>query len=164
MLVEVPISVHTPPNMDAKERGINSFSGLIFIALEQLNTTGIKSATTGVLLINADKKETKMSMEIAPSQKFRRNNFSNNAVTGFNTPLFSIPALNTNMDATVTTAVLLKPESPSCGLNIPLSIKLPKMSMAVTSIDTYSVANNMIAPSKMHRVMIISTLIKFSFT
>lgn len=54
---------------------MSNFSGLILIALAQLITTGMNSATTGVLLMKADKNATLNNIQITPNQKFLRNNF-----------------------------------------------------------------------------------------
>ena len=54
MFVEVPIRVHMPPKMEAKERGISIFAGLIPAAYEIWITTGMNTATTGVLLTKAE--------------------------------------------------------------------------------------------------------------
>jgi hypothetical protein len=55
ILPEVPISVQRPPNIEANDRGIKIFDALIFAFAQAFSTMGIKTATTGVLLIKAEK-------------------------------------------------------------------------------------------------------------
>jgi hypothetical protein len=54
-MVEVPMSVQTPPNIEANDMGISSFEALAFISFATPRRIGIKTATTGVLLIKAEK-------------------------------------------------------------------------------------------------------------
>jgi len=54
MFVEVPMSVHTPPNIEANESGIRSFEALTSKSAATPITTGIKIATAAVLLMKAE--------------------------------------------------------------------------------------------------------------
>lgn len=58
MFVDVPISVHTPPNIPANERGNSSFEGLTPIRPDMLIITGINMATAAVLLMKAEIRNT----------------------------------------------------------------------------------------------------------
>ena len=53
-LVDVPIRVHVPPRMDAKDRGMNSCDGEMPHFFDHFCRIGIMMATTGVLLRNAE--------------------------------------------------------------------------------------------------------------
>ncbi len=54
ILVDVPMSVHMPPIILAKESGMSSFAGLILAVAAMRPTMGMNTATTGVLLMKAD--------------------------------------------------------------------------------------------------------------
>ena len=53
-LTEVPICVHMPPRMVAKESGMSSCAACSRQSRAQCSTTGMSMATTGVLFMNAD--------------------------------------------------------------------------------------------------------------
>ena len=57
-LVEVPISVHIPPNIEAKDNGMRSFDGETSRLPDHSSTRGISAATIGVLLMNAERPAT----------------------------------------------------------------------------------------------------------
>ena len=48
-VVDVPIRVIIPPQMVANDRGMSSFEGDTLFFFPQLNTYGVRVATTGVL-------------------------------------------------------------------------------------------------------------------
>ena len=52
--MEVPINVSIPPIIAKYDKGIKSFEAEIFISLANFKTIGIRTKTTGVLLMNAD--------------------------------------------------------------------------------------------------------------
>jgi hypothetical protein len=52
--VEVPISVHVPPSIEAKASGINNLDGLILAVFATPITGGIKIAVAVVLFINEE--------------------------------------------------------------------------------------------------------------
>ena len=56
IFVDVPIKVHTPPNIEAKDSGISKRDGLLRILEETATTIGKNIATAAVLLINADRR------------------------------------------------------------------------------------------------------------
>jgi hypothetical protein len=63
--VEVPIRVQVPPRIDANESGIRSFCALMEeLPLAHEKIRGVRSATIGVLLRNADKIVTGTIMRI----------------------------------------------------------------------------------------------------
>ena len=52
-LVDVPISVHMPPSIEAKESGMSSFDLSWPILSDHVSMIGISIATMGVLFMNA---------------------------------------------------------------------------------------------------------------
>ena len=58
IFVLVPTKVQQPPKIEAYETGISIFEEETPIVRDRLITTGSKTTTTGVLLINADTKAT----------------------------------------------------------------------------------------------------------
>ncbi len=72
MLVEVPISVHAPPKMDMKERGMSSREGLMSIVRDRPKKTGMNMATAAVLLMKADMPPTSSRMRKNPCLDPRR--------------------------------------------------------------------------------------------
>ena len=62
------MSVQIPPNIDANDIGMRSFDGLALVSFATPIRIGIKIATTGVLLMNAEKNPTKTVNKTKPSQ------------------------------------------------------------------------------------------------
>ena len=65
------MSVQTPPNMEAKDKGINNLEALVFMSRATPRTIGKKIATAAVLFMNAETTPTVSIMVIKASQKFR---------------------------------------------------------------------------------------------
>ena len=72
------------------------------------------------------------------------------------TPVRAKPALRINTAQTVTTAALLKPDSASTGVRIPVRAKLTITSRATRSIRTRSVIKRMTASAVMAKTVAIS--------
>ncbi len=111
-LVEVPMSVQTPPNCDAYESGIkNREAGAPLLALAA-STMGRKIATAAVLLMKAE-----TAQVTAISATTSRNRWpASRPSPGPSHPIAPVcrrPALSTNIAATVSVAGLLKPATPS---------------------------------------------------
>jgi hypothetical protein len=52
LFVDVPMSVSVSPSIDANDSGSSSFEGAVFPSCARSAITGIRIATTGVLLTN----------------------------------------------------------------------------------------------------------------
>src|SRR5918997_4512040 len=133
MLVEVPRSVQTPPNIEANESGISSFEGLTLMSLASESMTGMKTATAAVLLAKAETAPTKSIIETSAYQKLRLPSRTSNAPTELSAPVFDSAALRTNIAPTVTVAGLLKPANPSPGETMPLNKSVAITINATTS-------------------------------
>ena len=119
-LVLVPMSVHTPPNMVAYDRGMSSFVAATPYFSAQRFIMGANITTTGVLLRKADIKAITGSMRActcrspAPcwcGSKRRRSASSK--------PDRRTPSLTRKSMATVIMPLLAKPSSSSLGDNMP---------------------------------------------
>src|SRR5690606_42072061 len=146
MFVDVPISVHVPPNIAAKESGIKTFDPLIFISLATLSITGMKIATMGVLFTKADRIPINAIVAIMPTQNpYLWKKLIILTLAASTKPVLINAPLTTNNAAIVTVASLLKPETPSSTVIIPVTIRKAININATRSTGTFSVANKMIA-------------------
>jgi hypothetical protein len=65
LFVDVPMSVSVPPSIEANDSGISSFEGAVFPSCARSAITGIRIATTGVLLTNLVRLIPVLGMSIA---------------------------------------------------------------------------------------------------
>ena len=163
MFVEVPINVQTPPNIDANERGIKSFEGLMLFFLAAFNKIGIKTATTGVLLMKAEIIAITHIVTISAVQKPYLNILVDRSPKKRSAPVLFKAALTINSAPTVIVAGLLKPETASNGVSIPVAIKATITIMAVRSTGIFSSANSIIVPRRIRNTKKISNVIKSVF-
>lgn len=147
MFVEVPIRVQTPPNIEAKESGISSFEGLIPASRANPRTIGRKMATAAVLLMKAETRPTGAMRETSVGRRPRRPTLVSRLPRRLTAPVWTRPALSTNMAATVTVAVLLKPEMACSGVRIPLTRSVDSTRSATRSTGRRSVAKQATAPA-----------------
>ena len=141
MLVDVPSTVHMPPNMEAKERGISSFEGLVFARRATTITTGIRIATAAVLFRNDDNTPTPTIRTNSISGGLCRASLPSALLTKFTAPLRNIPALRTNIAPTVTVAVLANPANPSAGVSTRKTNNTIRTRIATMSGENFSVTN-----------------------
>ena len=133
----MPTRVHTPPNCEAYESGISIFEGACRIAVDAAMTRGRKTATMAVLLMKAEVAADRSINTSRNSQGQRIR--ASISPTPFRTPLCWMPALSTNIAATVIVASLEKPESASRGVTRPSTITVARTSIATTSTGSFSV-------------------------
>ena len=145
MLVDVPISVQQPPKMDAKLNGMSSRVGATPMAVDSWMTTGMKTATMGVLLMKALITATVSSMLTMPSEGCARNRPVTRCTSTCRAPVFSSAAESTNMKATVSVAGLEKPATASAGVTRPSRARVAISSRATRSMLSHSVANSTMA-------------------
>lgn len=67
------MSMQTPPNIDANDRGISSFEGLTRMAAATDSMMGMKMATIGVLFMNAESRPTLIIITDRPAHRFHEN-------------------------------------------------------------------------------------------
>mmetsp|Transcript_8519 Transcript_8519/g.21895 ORF Transcript_8519/g.21895 Transcript_8519/m.21895 type:complete len:279 (-) Transcript_8519:59-895(-) len=135
-LVDVPISVHVPPKIEAKLSGISSFEGENWFTLANPTMTGIIIATTGVLFMNADSTVTgtmkRIRMAVSgccPPSPLR----PSSPLIGLIAPVFLTASATTRRMATVSIPVLLNPCTDSSSEMIPatsMMTTVPIMSMS----------------------------------
>jgi hypothetical protein len=159
IFVEVPISVQTPPNIEANERGIRSFEGAIPLSLATFNKTGIKTATTGVLFINADKKATDSIVIIRAKVNPYLNNLVLISPKKSKAPVLFSAALIMNIAPTVIVAGLLKPAMASSGEIIPVASNATITTMAVRSTGIFSREKRITARTRIINTIPISRVI-----
>ena len=153
ILVEVPIRVQDPPKILAKDNGISKRDGFIPDEFAIWTTMGIKMATTGVLLMNADTVAT-VSINIArPRIWFFRNNLVRTGENCCKAPVLRSAVLRINMNATVMVAGLLNPATPSSGVSTPVRISAAKMEMATRSMEKTSVTKRNIAAAMIRKTI-----------
>jgi len=162
MLVDVPISVHTPPNIEANESGINSFEGLTFVSRATPSTIGKKIATAAVLLMKADIAPIISIVVTTDSQKLCLPIVTSAEPKKLTAPVLNNPALRTNIAPTVTVAVLLKPEIPSSGEMVLLNNSAAMTKSAIKSTGSFSVAKRTTAATRITSTIAISIVIDFS--
>jgi len=134
--------VQLPPSMEAKEIGIRNFDGLSPSRAHTVKTAGMKTTTTGVLLMKADKKHTAVrenTMKRIGLPRERSVSFPPRAATN---PLRIKAALSTNMAAIVTSASFPKPSSNSFGFRIPSSPSNTMIIKPTRSVRTRSLTNS----------------------
>ncbi len=141
MLVEVPMSVQTPPNIEANDNGISSREGLMFADRLTSSTIGSRIATTAVLLMKAEKAPATIIVSRIASQENLRPIRVNSAVAAFKAPVRDRPALSTNIAATVTVAGLPRPERPCSGVTTRVTMSAMATKIAVRSTGSFSVDN-----------------------
>jgi hypothetical protein len=161
MLVEVPIKVQTPPNIEAKETGISNFEALMPVSRATPSKIGRNIAMTGVLLIKAERNPTKIITIIIAVKKFRRKIRLTKTPRKLTAPVLNNPALKINIAATVIVAVLLKPAKPSPAVITPLVISKAITISATKSTESFSVTNNATASSRTAKTRAISKVISF---
>ena len=162
MLVDVPSTVHMPPNMEAKERGISSFEGLVSARRATTITTGIRIATAAVLFRNDDNTPTPTISTNSISPELCRASLPSALPTKFTAPLRNIPALSTNIAPTVTVAVLANPASPSAGVSTRKTSSTIMTRIATMSVENFSVTNRTTAQTVRPSTNAISHVISAS--
>mmetsp|Transcript_1588 Transcript_1588/g.6643 ORF Transcript_1588/g.6643 Transcript_1588/m.6643 type:complete len:209 (-) Transcript_1588:259-885(-) len=145
-LVEVPMSVHVPPNMLANDSGIITCSFGMWMFSAHRWTMGIITATTGVLLRNPETSAMgTISLTCAPAM-----------VRGFpksldmyqsSPPVALIPAATTNSVATVSRPSLLKPARPSSTETTPAAMRIVSAPIITWSGWTTSHSRHANAPT-----------------
>jgi len=158
-LVEVPISVQTPPSMEAYERGSSNREGLCRAVSESASVSGINSATTAVLFTNADKNAVTSRSATTASHAARRASHSSPRTSQPIIPVRCSPSLSTNIAAIVITASLLNPRSPFSTGTSPLSSSVASRISATTSGGKRLLMNSAIAATSKPKVSAISRVI-----
>ena len=153
ILVDVPMSVHIPPMMLANESGISNLEGLILAVAAMRPTIGMKTATTGVLLMNADTTATRSISNRVACLGLLRKRSDIRPASICSAPVFNKAAESTNMKATVRVAPLLKPSRPSPGLITPVVTNPTMMSIATKSTVSHSVMKRMTAARATSKVI-----------
>ena len=154
ILVDVPMRVQVPPKMVANDNGINSLDGLIPALREICMTTGMKTATTGVLLTKAEMTATSSIISAMPARYRFLKMEDNLLATNWRAPVRNSASLSTNIKATVMVALLEKPSTLSRGVTTPVMTRVTMMSRATRSTEIHSETKRMMAPSMTRRVMI----------
>ena len=142
------MSVALPPSMEAKEIGIKNLEGLWPRRLQTVNTAGMNTTTTGVLLIKADMKHTATSDKARKRSGLPLDNWVSLPPRAATKPLRIRAALKTNIAAIVTNAWLLKPSSNSLGLRIPRSPRMEIIIRPTISVRTRSVMKSTTVASR----------------
>ena len=147
-LVEVPVSVHVPPRIHAKESGISNRDAFSSEDLASESTMGRKTTTTGVLLTKAES-TAPVTMRITRTLSSRTPATLRKPLPKARMqPLFSSPALSTNMQAMVSGAALLKapsrssfPKTAALSPKRPGKRMIPSENMATMSGGSHSRKN-----------------------
>ena len=154
----VPINVFNPPSKEANASGISSREGARPVWRAISITTGRNKAATPMLFINPDRTPTVTMMitmrRVSPPPANRRSPRPRILAT----PVLDKPALRIKIAQTVTTAMLLKPESASAGEIRLLIARLTRTIRATTSTRTRSVMKRMMATTSIARTVAISAV------
>ena len=132
------MSVQSPPKMEANESGMSSFDGFNPRDAASEIMMGMKTTTTGVLLMKAESTATIGSITMRSDQSlFPTARLSRCAMVSI-TPVRSSAALRMNMQATVMAASLLKTLNASAGVKMPAASSALSASIATMSSDNFS--------------------------
>ena len=129
----MPISVVVPPRMLAKESGISSREGAIDSERASTMATGVKIATTGVLLMKAEMTMTRKAMAMRAAVGDRPPTRDTMLPARSTSPVRSRAALSTNSAATVIGPLLLNTPRASRALRMPLARSTLSATIATTS-------------------------------
>jgi len=105
-------------------------------------TTGIKSTTTGVLLIKADARPTVNNTSNMATQADPPDSLEIVWLITPTMPVRIMARLSRNIAPTVMTAGLANPDTASAGVRMPVTISTTMMPMAVWSMGIFSLINN----------------------
>lgn len=120
--VDVPISVHIPPNMAAYDSGMSSFFAEMPTLRHHTLTCGINITTMGVLFRNADINATVGSTLMYARRVDITSPRGNNCfISGIRQPLDRIPSLTRKSNATVITPLFEKPARASVVVITPVA-------------------------------------------
>ena len=122
-LVLVPISVHMPPRIAAKDNGMSNCEEDTRMRFDQSLITGMSIATMGVLLRNALKAVTG-SMRRIWARSGESGWPRRRCTTVVSAPVWPSPAATTNNAAIVTIPSLEKPASPADGVTAPAMTRM----------------------------------------
>jgi hypothetical protein len=148
IVVDVPISVHTPPKSDENESGISSFEGLTLSSRAIAMTVGSRIATAAVLLMKAETTAVPIIIAASARKKLLEPTLARAAPIQVTAPALSRPALRTNIAPTVTVAGLENPRNASVGLMMPGASRADITNSATRSVRTLSVTNRTTAPRR----------------
>ena len=162
-LVEVPMSVHKPPNIVAYDRGMRNLVHDKPTFFAQFFTIGAKMTTTGVLFKKAEKALTTGSRRswACVTDIFRsgRSFF----ITVANAPLWRTPSLTRKSNATVIMPRLLNPATICLGVMMPAAINTTTSESNTMPGRILSMIRATSMPISPTNTKIISKFMTFSF-
>jgi hypothetical protein len=144
-LVEVPMRVSVPPNIEAYESGISSFDGEVPPLRATSEMTGTSSATTGVLFTRPEVGPARPIVARSCLSSLLPTAAATRVPTSCTTPVRRTPSLRMSIARTAMVASFEKPERPSAGDTCVHGWRMTSntnTNSAVTSTRTYSVTNN----------------------
>ena len=144
-LVDVPMTVSVPPAIETYESGNMNFDGLRWKRRHRSMSSGMKIATTAVLLRKPDSTLATTSTSPIASQARDPVALASRSAAAARTPVFTNACPRTSIAPTVTTALLLRPRIASSTLTIPNASKTASINIAVTSIGNSSRTNKISA-------------------
>ena len=138
---DVPTTVHVPPTIAAYESGNRSREGALRSVAARPSTTGMNTATTGVLFTNIDGSATSTTSAARQRRSLPRDSRRRRRPMRSTAPHSTRARDSTNIAATVRTAGFPKPPNASPGVSTPQIPSVSGISRATMSADTHSVTN-----------------------
>mmetsp|Transcript_10992 Transcript_10992/g.24602 ORF Transcript_10992/g.24602 Transcript_10992/m.24602 type:complete len:337 (+) Transcript_10992:3275-4285(+) len=154
-LVDVPIRVQVPPSILAKLKGMRSCRGLMCMLRPHRWTMGIITATTGVLLRNADTMDMG-TIRRSWAEAGDRGRPRSLPIYQSRAPVWDIPAATTNRAMTVRSPSLAKPLIPSSTVTILAAITRVSPTSMTISAPTLSLIRATNITKRVRQVYTIS--------